>query len=133
MSSPFQFEVFDGEGDIVAWFMRFEMICDLTNQKEDDKPLLVGVNLRGKAYSVYKCLPDDKKKHYASLKQALLCKYGMSEDRAYELFVTSSKADRESDEEFEARLTNLVGRFASDDGIQELVKLQFVRGMPSVC
>lgn len=132
-TSAFQFEIFDGEGDvdIVAWFLRFDDICEMNSTKVELKYRAVAMNMRGKAHAVLSGLPTETKKDFEALKKALIRKYAISEDFAFEKFVNTTKRENETGQEFAGRLRILATNFSDGEAGERLVNIQFVRGLPS--
>jgi len=122
--------VFTGEGsqDLVEWFDKLELVAKSIKQLpplETAVPML----LSGGAYSVYRGLPDDVKKDYKTLKEALMTAFVIDSASAYEQFSSRRLQPRESVDVYLAdisRLARLVDPHVSDVWI----KHAFVAGLP---
>ena len=68
---------FDGEGDVVAWLTKLELVASLTGVKDVAK--LVPLYLEGGALSLYLELDDSKKSDFDKLSAELLKAYSDSQ------------------------------------------------------
>ena len=61
---------FNGEGDVVAWVERFEMVVKLQTKPDDtpcDQAKLLPLFLEGAAYEVYAQMTEEKRKDATEL------------------------------------------------------------------
>ena len=72
---------FNGEGDIVAWLSKIELVAKLSNIKEVAD--LVPLYLEGGALALYLELEDSKKSDFSLLSKELLRAYSDSEFVSY--------------------------------------------------
>ena len=116
---------FDGQGDVMEWISKLELIADLRGVTRLEK--VIPLFLSGNAHCLYLELSPDEKKSEKAIKSALISAFGMNSYKAYEQFVRRVWHD-ESVDVFATDLKRLarLGGVAYDD----IVKTQFVVGLP---
>lgn len=118
---------FDGEGDIIEWLNKIELVAKLRDLK--DLHNVIPLFLEGSAFAVYNELDEDKKKEADAIKSALVEAFGMNSFQAYERFIKRVW----NDESVDVYLTDLrkLGRLAGVLSDKLLLKA-FVVGLPGI-
>jgi len=126
---------FNGDGDIVVWLDRLELVYSLqrTSDDQSDMARIIPLFLEGSAYDVYSQLSADERGNAGRLKIALKSAFGLSPSLAYAKFKTRILMDGESPDAFLAELRRLGRTICSVEGstiVDEFVICQFVDGFP---
>ena len=119
---------FDGEGDVVAWLAKVELVASLTETKDVAK--LVPLYLEGGALALYLEMNAAKRADYNLLSQELMRAYSDSEFVAYSKLRTM-KWTGEAVDVFANDIRKLArGCGLKGDGLEQVVKLAFITGFP---
>ena len=119
---------FDGEGDVVAWLAKVELVASLTETKDVAK--LVPLYLEGGALALYLEMDAAKRADYNLLSQELMRAYSDSEFVAYSKLRTM-KWTGEPVDVFANDIRKLArGCGLKGDGLEQVVKLAFITGFP---
>lgn len=118
---------FDGNGDIVEWLNKFELVVSLRDIK--DSHTVVPLFLEGSAFAVYNELSESSKKSFELIKKALIEAFSLNAFQAYEQLTKRVWCD-ESVDVYLADLRKLA-RLA-DVSSDTLLKRAFIVGLPSV-
>ena len=73
---------YNGDGDIVEWLNKFELVAKLKEIKETEN--IVPLFLEGSAFAIYNELSDSGKKSYEAIKGALVEAFSLNAFQAYE-------------------------------------------------
>lgn len=116
---------FDGHSDVVEWWTRTEMMCQL---KGVDVMSVVPLRLSKGAFVVWSQLPDEVRRCAKGTRSALYSAFGVDKFRAYSMFISRRLHDGESPDVYLADLKKLAVSFGgvSDD----LLICAFVNGLP---
>lgn len=76
---------YDGTGDVVEWFTKFEFVAELKELEHWEK--IVPLLLEGKAFSVFAELEESVRKAYTKFKAELTEVFGLDPFVAYEQFI----------------------------------------------
>ena len=119
---------FDGEGDVVAWLAKVELVASLTETKDVAK--LVPLYLEGGALALYLEMDAAKRADYNLLSQELMCAYSDNEFVAYSKLRTVEWTEEPVD--VFANNTQELDRGSGlkGDGLEQVVKLAFITGFP---
>ena len=119
---------FDGDGDIVAWLSKVELVAKLSSVK--DAALLVPMFLEGGALALYLELDESKKNDYSALSRELIRAYSDSQSVSF----CKLKAAQWTGEPVEVFANNLRrmarGCGLEKEGLEQVVKLAFINGFP---
>ena len=117
---------FNGQGDIMEWLSKLELIADLRDVDRLEK--VIPLFLEGSAHCLYVELSDSEKKSAQAIKSALIKAFGTNRFKAYEQFVRRFWHD-ESVDVYATDLKRLarLGGVSHDD----VIMTQFVVGLPS--
>ena len=119
---------FDGEGDVVAWLAKVELVASLTETKDVAK--LVPLYLEGGALALYLEMDAAKRADYNLLSQELMRADSDSEFVAYSKLRTM-KWTGEPVDVFANDMRKLArGCGLKGDGLEQVVKLAFITGFP---
>ena len=116
---------YDGSGDIVEWFSRTEMLCELNSV-----PVMTVVPLRltGGAFAVWAQLPSDRRTSLNEVRSALFAAFALDQYAAYEAFSARRLRAGESADVYLADLRRLATLFG---GIPErALACAFIAGLP---
>ena len=119
---------FNGDGDLVAWLEKVELVAKLNKVK--DLATVIPLHLEGGALSVYLEMAEDKKADASLLKKELLRAFTDSEFTAF----SKLKAVRWAGEPVDVYATEIRrlvrGCGLEGEGAEQLVKLAFINGFP---
>ena len=116
---------YDGTEDVVEWFTRTEMLCELNSV-----PIMSVLPLRltGGAFAVWAQLPVEKRKSLEHVRSALFSAFAMDQYAAYEAFSQRQLKLGESVDVYLADLRRLARLFG---GIPErALACAFINGLP---
>ena len=120
---------FNGEGDVVAWLTKVELVARL--QKVDDVASFLPLFLEGDALQLYLEMDEDHQTNIALIKSRLKEAFSDGEFSAY----TKLKMIRwtgESVDVYASKIRQLAGRAGfSGHGLETVMKLAFVTGFPN--
>lgn len=119
--------MYNGDGDVVEWLNKFELVVTLRDIKEP--ATVVPLFLEGSAFSIYNELSDSHKKSYESIKKALIEAFSLNPFQAYEQLTKRVWCD-ESVDVYLADLRKLA-RLAGVSSDTLLIRA-FIVGLPSV-
>ena len=119
---------FSGEGDVVAWIAKIELVAKLTNVA--DVSSFIPLYLEGGALALYLELPEAKKADAEALKKELIKAFTDGEVVSF----CKLKGTRWGGEPVDV-YANEIRRLAKgcgfkNDGLEQVVKLAFVAGFP---
>ena len=119
---------FDGEGDVVAWLAKVELVASLTDVKNVAK--LVTLYLDGGAVALHLELSEEKREDYNLLSRELLRAYSDSEFVAYSK-LRAAKWVGEPVDVFVNSVRKLArGSGFEGEGLEQAVRLTLVTGFP---
>ena len=125
---------YSGEGDVIAWVERFEMVWELQadTMKETNQAKVLPLFLEGAAYDVFAQMEQEVRQDATRLKAGLQAAFGMSPLLAYAKFKARELAVGEAPTAFLAALRRLARAIEVGDGkaLEPIVLCQFVDGMP---
>jgi len=126
---------YNGEGDVVAWVERFELIVKLQTKPDEapcDQAMVLPLFLEGAAYEVYAQMTAELRKDATALKKGLLAAFGMSPSLAYAKLKVRELFVGEAPDSFLAELRRLARVIEGGDGrpLESVVLCQFVDGLP---
>lgn len=118
---------FSGEGDIVQWMEKLEIVADLRGVQ--DVPKLLPLFLEGPAFAVYNEMDSTEKNDLSAIKRTLTDAFSINAFSAYEQLIRRTWKD----EPVDVYLSDL-RRLAKLAGIESQVLLRraFIVGLPSV-
>ena len=120
-----------GDGDIVTWIERFEVVAEL--QEIDGLAPVILLFLEGPAYDMFTQLPKEERSDEEKVKERLIAAFGMSPSEVYSKFEVRALQSGKAPDSFLADLHHLAQTVCSsgDAGtIEQLVVCQFVDGLP---
>ena len=119
---------FNGEGDVVAWVAKVELVAKLTGVK--DLTSFIPLYLEGSALALYLELPDAKKKSEEELKKELITAYTDGQVVSF-CRLREIRWGGEPVDVFVNEIRRLAkGCGFEDKGLEQVVKLAFVGGFP---
>ena len=118
---------FSGEGDVVQWLEKLEMVAKLRGIS--DLQNVLPLFLEGSAYAVFSEMDEMKKKDLAAIKEALTDAFALNAFQAYERFI-SRKWNNEPVDVYLSDLRRLA-RLAKVEN-DSLLRKAFVVGLPAV-
>ena len=119
---------FNGEGDVVVWLKKVELVAKLT--KVTDEACFIPLYLEGGALSVYMEMSDEDQKDASKIKEELKCAFSDSVFVAYTK-MTGHKWSGESVDVYANELRRLAGLAGFKSSANDhVVKLAFVTGFP---
>ena len=109
---------FDGDGDVVDWLDKVDMVCELQTPPADQL-VVIPLRLRGGASAVYRQLTTDDRKDLDKVKSALKRAFAANKFAAFEAFIERKLREGESVDVFLAHLQQLSSLFGglSDEGL----------------
>src|SRR5678816_2835292 len=116
---------FNGEEDIDEWIIKFNLIKDLNNIKNEEK--ILPMFLEGKALTVYTQLNEDAKKSGNVIKQKLREAFGEDPFNAYSRLI-NKKWRGESADVFMMEIQKIAKTIGIKDDL--MIKHAFINGMP---
>ena len=123
---------FSGEGDVVAWIDRLELVLELQGGGADCAKV-IPLFLEGAAYDVYAQMNEEDRACSTRLKSRLVAAFGLSPSQAFAKFKARTLIPGESPHAFLAELRRLA-RTAAADGdattVDQFVLCQFVDDLP---
>ena len=123
---------FSGEGDVVAWIDRLELVLELQGGGADCAKV-IPLFLEGAAYDVYAQMNEEDRACSTRLKSRLVAAFGLSPSQAFAKFKARTLMPGESPDAFLAELRRLA-RTAAAGGdaatVDQFVLCQFVDGLP---
>ena len=121
-------KTFDGDGDIVAWLSKVELVAKLSGVK--DVAQLVPLFLEGGALALYLELDESKKSDYSALSRELIRAYSDSQSVSF-CKLKAAKWTGEPVEVFANNLRRMArGCGLEKEGLEQVVKLAFITGFP---
>ena len=122
MASP-KFDIrlipeFDGDGDVVDWLDKVEMVCQLQTPSADEL-IVIPLRLNGGASAVYRQLSVDERKDISKVKSALKRAFAADKFISYETFIERKLQPGESVDVYIAELKQLSSLFGglSEEGL----------------
>ena len=109
---------FNGNGDVVEWISKVEMVCQLQTPAADEL-IVIPLRLTGGASAVYRQLSVDERKDIRKVKSALKSAFAADKFISYEMFIDRKLRDGESVDVYLAELKQLASLFGglSEDGL----------------
>ena len=109
---------FNGDGDVVDWLEKVDMVCELQTPPADQL-VVIPLRLRGGASAVYGQLTSDDRKDLDKVKGALKRAFAANKFAAFEAFIERRLREGESVDVFLAHLQQLSSLFGglSDEGL----------------
>ena len=109
---------FNGNGDVVEWISKVEMVCQLQTPPADEL-IVIPLRLTGGASAVYRQLSVDERKDIQKVKSALKRAFAADKFISYEMFIDRKLRDGESVDVYLAELKQLASLFGglSEDGL----------------
>ena len=121
---------FNGKGDIEAWITKVELVCTLTNVKEEAK--VIPFYLEGRALVIYMEVSNADKLVASEIKAKLMEAYSDSLFVAYGKLISYPWTEEESVDVYAKKLRRLAGMAGfKANACERLVKLSFCQGMPN--
>ena len=125
------------DGNITEWLDRFEVCATANEWVEATKIVQIPTFLEGRAFAIFKEVPNPAALSFDELRQALVDKFLPPESRSarYNEFQVAKIKPTESTEAFTYRLEQMLSVAIPDlDGTArtEILKHQFIKGMPSL-
>ena len=119
---------FTGEGDVLAWLQKVELVAKLTGEK--DLACFIPLYLEEGALAVYLEMPEDKKTDASLIQKELLKAFTDNEFVAFSKLKAARWAGEPVDV-YANELRRLVrGCGFKDDGAEQMTKLAFITGFP---
>ncbi len=118
-------QCFNGEGDVVQWIEKLELVAELRGITDVQK--ILPLFLEGPAFAVYREMNSAQKGDLSAIKNALTDAFSLNPFQAYEQFIRRKWCD----EPVDVFLSDL-RRLAKCAGIEneELLRRAFVVGLP---
>ena len=121
-------QAFSGEGDVLAWIAKVELVSKLTGVK--DLSSFIPLYLEGSALSLYLELPDEKKNDADVLKRELVVAFTDGQVVSF-CKLKGTRWSGESVDVYANEIRKLAKGCGFDkEGLEQAVKLAFVAGFP---
>ena len=116
---------YDGTGDVTEWLDQLQIAKEPA--KITDLTRVLPAFLRGDAFKVYKNLPEEEKRDFLAISEALTAAFGVDEHVAFCTLVSRKWKEGESADVYVAELKRLATVAKADE---RTVRMVFMSGLP---